>query len=433
MAFQLARDIAVAALLAGLLSPVAAQAQPVAATVADPVMPLTAPPTTLAPSTEAVLAPPARTVSDWDLFAGSVYANTSPVWVQAQYLLWWLRGNEVPPLVTSSPPGTPRGEAGVLGEPGTRVLFGSERIDDRGRSGFRTALGVRLGHWFDALMDCELQADYLWIGDGQTSGDFSADSQHTAILARPFFNAELGHPDALLVSHPDVTAGALVFETASDFQAAGAAVRRSWLRGAYGRIEWLAGYRYLRLREALAGRSASMITELNGPVLPGTLQEISDRFETWNEFHGGDLGLEWWTETHGWTVELVTKVALGELSRIVSVTGETVTQAPDGTVTWQPGGLLALPTNQGRHRATCFTAVPELSLQARRQLTRHLVFTVGYSLLVVDRVVRTGDQLDLTINPSQRDGGPLVGVPRPAAPLRDSTLWLHGLTLGLEW
>jgi hypothetical protein len=77
--------------------------------------------------------------------------------------------------------------------------------------------------------------------------------------------------------------------------------------------------------------------------------------------------------------------------------------------------------------------VPELSIKLRRQLTHHLILTVGYSLVVVDNVVRTGDQLDLVINPTQINGGTLSGAARPAVLMNDSTLWLHGLNVGLEW
>ena len=87
----------------------------------------------LAPTETAPWAAPsgsASAVSDWDLYAGSVYANTSPIWVQAEYLLWWLRGNSLPPLVTTGPLGP---GAGALEAPGTQVLFGGERVgDERG-------------------------------------------------------------------------------------------------------------------------------------------------------------------------------------------------------------------------------------------------------------------------------------------------------------
>src|SRR5262249_11215773 len=36
-------------------------------------------------------------------------------WAEADYLLWWMRGASLPPLVTASPPGTGRRQAGVLG------------------------------------------------------------------------------------------------------------------------------------------------------------------------------------------------------------------------------------------------------------------------------------------------------------------------------
>ena len=77
--------------------------------------------------------------------------------------------------------------------------------------------------------------------------------------------------------------------------------------------------------------------------------------------------------------------------------------------------------------------MPELSIKLRRQLTHHLILTVGYSLIVVDHVVRTGDQLDLVVNPTQINGGTLARCACPAVLMNDSTLWLHGFNVGLEW
>ena len=87
----------------------------------------------------------------------------------------------------------------------------------------------------------------------------------------------------------------------------------------------------------------------------------------------------------------------------------------------------------GRHHSSCFTTAPELSIKLRRQLSRYLILTLGYSVMVVDNVVRTGDQLDLVINPTQLNGGTFSGVPRPAALMNDSQLWLQGFSVGLEW
>src|SRR5262245_54300916 len=63
-----------------------------------------------------------------------IEALTSPkptrLWVGADYLLWRVRGDSLPPLVTTSPPGTPADQAGVLSTPGTTVLFGGSAVND---------------------------------------------------------------------------------------------------------------------------------------------------------------------------------------------------------------------------------------------------------------------------------------------------------------
>src|SRR5262249_13779926 len=79
---------------------------------------------------------------------GAARGPAGGTWAEAEYLLWWMRGASLPPLVTTSPPGTPQSQAGVLGAPGTRVLFGGSDVNDEARSGGR----FRLGTWLD---DCQ--------------------------------------------------------------------------------------------------------------------------------------------------------------------------------------------------------------------------------------------------------------------------------------
>src|SRR6476659_9640207 len=52
------------------------------------------------------------------------------LWGGAEYLLWWVEGQRIPALVTTSPPGTPLAQAGVLGLPGTSALFGHSRMNE---------------------------------------------------------------------------------------------------------------------------------------------------------------------------------------------------------------------------------------------------------------------------------------------------------------
>src|SRR4051812_36978343 len=44
-----------------------------------------------------------------------------------EFVLWWLRRGHVPPVLTTGPAGS----AGVLGEPGTSVVYGDDRLETR--------------------------------------------------------------------------------------------------------------------------------------------------------------------------------------------------------------------------------------------------------------------------------------------------------------
>ncbi len=372
-------------------------------------------------------------VNGWDLYAGSVYANTSPLWFHAEGVVAWLQGNQLPALVTSSPPGTPRQQAGVLGFPDTNILFGEERVDEEARGGFRTTLGVRLGHWFDRFMDSELEFGVMWIGDGQSSGDFYAGSAGERILARPFDDAELGMQDAQLISFPNVVWGDILIETSSDLLTANAAFRQALICHDNGRVDWLAGYRYIRLQEDLFIGESLLSVNPGGSAAVGTEIDLFDEFRTWNEFHGGDLGLQLWTGGHGWTVEVLGKLAVGTVARTVEINGATLVVPPVGSESLTSGGLYTAPTNIGRFRSCRFSASPELTIRLRRPISRFFTLSLGYTATILDHVVRTGDQIDTVVNPTQLGGGAPVGPPRPTALMHDSTLWVHGFTMGLEW
>jgi hypothetical protein len=371
--------------------------------------------------------------TSWDLYTGSIYANSGPLWVQAEALMWWLKGNPLPPLVTTSPNSTDAADAGVLGLPDTGILAGNGRVDSQMRGGFRTAVGIRLGYWVDWLMDAELEAGLMWVGDGQSSGDFFAESLGDPILARPYVDAQTGLPASRLVAYPGIAEGFIDIETSSDLLSTGIVFRRGWRESEWGRLDWLAGYRYLRLQEELFARENFISLDPAGAFPVDTEVDVIDIFNTRNEFHGVDLGLKYWVSRGPWSLELTGKVAVGALSRILEIDGSTVTLSALGDVTFFDSGFYVLPTNEGRYRSSQLSALPEIGFTLRRQITHDFIFTFGYSLLVVNNVVRSGDQVDLNINPSQFNGGTLVGPAEPSVRLKESVLWAHGFNIGVEW
>jgi hypothetical protein len=61
----------------------------------------------------------------------------------------------------------------------------------------------------------------------------------------------------------------------------------------------------------------------------------------------------------------------------------------------------------------------------------------GYNFLYWSSVVRPGDQVDHTLNPSQSlllgGNGLLSGSSRPGMPFSQSDLWAQGVSLGVEF
>jgi hypothetical protein len=141
--------------------------------------------------------------------------------VEAEYLLWWMKGASVPPLVTSSPAGTPLSQAGVLGAPGTSVLFGGSDVNGGVRSGGRFAVGA----WLDDCQTFGVEGGVFFL-ESKSAG-LSAASGGNPILARPFTDAVTGRPASELVAFPGVASGNI---SASD-SSTGLVGARECLRG----------------------------------------------------------------------------------------------------------------------------------------------------------------------------------------------------------
>jgi hypothetical protein len=348
---------------------------------------------------------------------------------RAEYLCWWTKGNAIPPLVTTSPDGTLRTMAGVLHTPGFEILFGGENIDDEVRPGGR----LTLSRWLDDSSQLAVEGVFLYLGEDGKSGDFAASSLGSRILARPFFNVTSNAEDAELVVFPDVLNGRVDVASSSEIYSAELLGRWNSRRGSRGSIDLLGGYRYFHLDESLSIREQLTSVEIGGLVPLGTQFDLSDRFSTNNDFHGGQLGVaaEFWRDCV--SLELSAKLALGNLRRHWQVSGDTVTQIPGLVPTTEPGGLLALPTNIGTHTDNQFAVLSEFGVNGTVLLTSRLSVVCGYSLLLLNQVARTGDQIDRNVNTSQIGGGPLVGPAQPAGRLGGSDFWAQGVNIGLDY
>lgn len=378
-------------------------------------------------------------------------------WVRADYLLWTTEGMDLPPLVTTSPTGTPRSMAGVLGEDGTSVLFGDSTIFEDSRSGGR----IRGGIWWDPCHVFGMEGEYLALENATET--FSASSAGDPILARPFFDPVAGQETAELVAFPGLISGQVDVEAMTQFNSAGFRLRlnaanqtfcepcgagvcennflanefrssglpgtdHEYNQSSY-RLDLLGGYRYLRLDDQL--RITERLDSLD-TTTPGTF-DISDSFDTENRFNGGEIGLLFEVQRRRWSIELLTKIALGTTQQVVTINGQT-TSDEAGDVITEPGGLLAQRTNMGTFETNQFSVVPELGVTVGYQLTSHMRLNVGYTMIYWSGVARAGDQIDLDVNPNllPPETVPFTGPARPEFNLVESDFWAQGLNAGVD-
>ncbi len=346
-------------------------------------------------------------------------------WVRAEALLWWTKGGRIPPLLTTSPDGTPQAQAGVLDQPGTVILLGNQELN----GGFRAGGRISFGTWLDESDNCGIEFSYL--GLGQSADRFTIASDGSPILARPFFNAGVydvntnpggGSQDSRLIAFPDLVQGTFSSTLTSDFQVAEVLVRRAIARAPGYRVELLGGYRFQQLTENLD------INDSSSTAAPGSTIQIADRFHAKNDFNGVELGTAIERREGRWSLESNLKLALGNTRSRIDIAGSTTTAA--GT---SPGGLLALPSNMGVHNADQFSVIPELGVTFGYDLTCHLRATAGYTFIYWSNVSRPGDQIDLNVSPAQFPGPGQTTATRPAFTQHTSDFWAQGFNVGLDY
>jgi hypothetical protein len=342
-------------------------------------------------------------------------------YASVEYLLWWVRGTQLPPLVTTGSFNDPF--PGAIGQPGTRVLFGDNTTSTSPRSGVRATIGYWLND--DHTLGVELSGFALAT---KTSG-FSATSFGSPPLFRPFIDATTGTQSVEPVAVPGVLAGTVAVNTNSSFNGAEANLRTNLWCGCNGYIDGIVGFHYLGLTESLTA------TENLTVLLPtGGGFSIVDRFATQNRFYGTQVGAYGEYRWGSFSVGVKTTVALGPTEQIVDITGSTRISG-GGFPGSFPGGLLTQSSNIGRHTRDVFGVVPEVGVTLGYQFTDHLRAFVGYNFIYWSNVARPGNQVDQRVNPGLIPP-PLPFIFGPAQPtfaFRSTDFWAQGLTVGLEF
>lgn len=350
---------------------------------------------------------------------------TDRSFVQAEYLLWWVRPANIPVLAS-----TAEGQSfGYLGMPGTQTLLGPGTFGSTARNGFRIRGGTVLGDSGWAI-----DGSYFFLGEQSTT--FAINSDQFPTIARPIFapnppiNGEFGE----LVAFPGLSTGSLKVDTGSFLWGADVNLRSCICRTCTARSEWFVGFRHLNLRENLT------ITEFvtaAGPAAPdpvGTQITVQDRFATHNTFYGGQIG--WAASRRAGRFDFDTRlsVALGGTNQTLDISGGQQRVRPGQPPEQFTGGLLAAGPNLGQFSRNMFSVVPEATLNVGFWLTPTVRTYVGYNYLFWSNVLRPGDQIDRTVDLTFVPNAPQFPftVNRPQPTFKQSDVWAQGIQFGLE-
>ncbi|MGO9113570.1 MAG: BBP7 family outer membrane beta-barrel protein [Thermoguttaceae bacterium] len=375
------------------------------------------------------------------------------IWAKADYLQWWEQGMHVPALVTTGPS---TDQPGIIGQPGTTVLFGDDNINDKSVSGGRLQAGL----WLNACATIGLEGEFFGLGDEVTN--YYRWSDGNPILSRPYNDVNpnnLGE-QVQYVAFPRGSVysvdGAILINTNTRFHGAGAHFLFTTCRqeGCWTddcgscttyhdrfRADFIAGYRYLDLEDQL-GIWETLTSTSPPPVTPenpdaGSAFLVHDQFNTQNSFNGADLGMKFEFQRNRWSLDLFPRIALGSTHAVVDINGSTRVTNSTGVESTAAGGLLALPTNIGHYTQDNFAVVPELDVKIGFQFTTHTRLVVGYDGLYWSKVARAGDQIDTSVNSTLlpqavANGITQQGPSRPQFTFQETGFWAQGVTLGID-
>jgi hypothetical protein len=403
------------------------------------------------------------------------------IYGDADFMLWWVRNGPSPPLLTTAPNNGQNANGltgGIMGQPGTRVLFDGNQLN----YGTFTTGRAKIGFDFGPDDFWSVEAGGFILPKQNINFVRTSNANGTPLLTIPFIDAATGIGSALDVSAqtasaPGSPAQPYLYGTMaihSDLQVWGyeANLFAHSIRTADRSIDLFIGFRSLELDENLRinqtvtptqdgnitfqyptvgqGVSNYLNVMANSPVY------ITDFFGTRNQFYGGQVGGRFLWDRGPFSLELLGKVAVGVTHQEVTINGSTTASAVDNPNGGAPltnlttqGGTFALQNNIGSYSQNVFTVVPEINLNLRYKVTSWMEIYVGYNALYWSNVARPGDQIDTVLNskliptgallssvttPPSPAGSFVVGQEqgRPYFVFQNSAFWGQGVNFGVE-
>jgi hypothetical protein len=390
-----------------------------------------------------MIGPPSEpyTVYEGPRSLAEVKQDDRRVWAQADFIHWYIRRDNTPPLVTTGNPGAV--SPGALGNSDTVILLGNGSIGPNEFSGGQATIGM----WLDEERLNGVELSGFFLGKNSRQYSFSSDGAGNPALSQPIIVGGVEHVLQIAtpgtVANPVDLVGKIGVSTVLNFNGAEANYILNLARTGGFTFDVLAGVRYMYMNEQLG--IDQTITTLPGanfqipflgvPQPAGTNFAINDSFNVTNRYYGGQVGarVDWaWRSLD---ISALMKIGAGATNSLFIIDGSSTLNAINGTHVTVPGGTLTQLSNIGRYSSTEFSVVPELTLTAGYQFTPTIRLTAGYTLLYWTHVMRVGNNIDRNVDPGQV---PTAAFPtitpgtQPGFPAIRTDFWAQGVNVGME-
>jgi hypothetical protein len=352
-------------------------------------------------------------------------------WYGGEFLLMWSNAGRLPPLATTND----AGRLPILGDPNTRVLIGGETRKVYETAGAAFTWGWSVGKSTTTGFEIGFQT----LGTSTMVQTVSGGGLGGRVLGRPLISDSRGTEDVVLISH-EAMLGDLDVAVSSRAQGWQVATIMNLVNREPFKLHMLAGYRYFQLNEGLRVDQYSLYNaQFGNDTTPVRHRSLSaDQLDAHNRFHGALLGLRSEIEVGRYYLQCDAKVSLGHVTQMAKISGQTVTTVDRnlGTeVYYYQSGVLGQATNTGRLVQSRFGVLPEALVKFGYRLGENGRFFLSYHFSYLNPVIRPGDLVDRTVFLPDPSDAYLLRLPssRPMVQFQESSYWLQGLGIGLEW
>lgn len=360
------------------------------------------------------------------------------VWIVPEYYGMMTKDSPYPdfPLVTSGYL-TIFG-SGILGNPGTTVLFDQDKEDFGIQHGFK----MTIGGWITEDRKWGAEVDGFYQPEVDESTTLALDpSDPFNILCIPYFDQQLGTEQCAGYVALGFDSASVKISNRQEFWGVGGHGIRNIRRSENFDMDALFGVRYLKLSDEFSFEQAShtnFVIPFAEFIPTSGSYSLVDSFQGENDFFGADLGLRLAYHKGRFRAELQPRVAIGATFQEMNIHGtSSVADTLSGTTIVRPGGFWALDTNSGNHDQTKFTVVPEVHLKLGVEICKNVEFLAGYSAIYWSSVVRGGDHVkrEINIDKIAMGGYGPFATTLPANPsfeFNTTNFWAHGVTAGIK-